>query len=221
MLHKTRGIVFKFFKYRDTSIIAKIYTEEFGLQSYIVNGVRSTKAKSKAAFFQPLTLLDLVVYKKPNTDIQRISEIKCTYPLKNIPYDISKSSIAVFLTEVIYKSIKEDEADALLFNFLDGSIKQFDELDNKNLNFHLIFLIKLTHYLGFGIEDTNQFLHIDNDKTHEQLEKLIAADYQDHIELNNSIRRLILEDLIQFYRKHVDGMSELKSIDVLRTILGK
>ena len=221
MLHKTRGIVFKFFKYRDTSIIAKIYTEEFGLQSYIVNGVRSAKAKSKAAFFQPLTLLDLVVYKKPNTDIQRISEIKCTYPLKNIPYDISKSSIAVFLTEVIYKSIKEDEADALLFNFLDGSIKQFDELDNKNLNFHLIFLIKLTHYLGFGIEDTNQFLHIDNDKTHEQLEKLIAADYQDHIELNNSIRRLILEDLIQFYRKHVDGMSELKSIDVLRTILGK
>ena len=221
MLHKTRGIVFKFFKYRDTSIIAKIYTEEFGLQSYIVNGVRSAKAKSKAAFFQPLTLLDLVVYKKPNTDIQRISEIKCTYPLKNIPYDISKSSIAVFLTEVIYKSIKEDEADALLFNFLDGSIKQFDELDNKNLNFHLIFLIKLTHYLGFGIEDTNQFLHIDNDKTHEQLEKLIAADYHDHIELNNSIRRLILEDLIQFYRKHVDGMSELKSIDVLRTILGK
>lgn len=219
MLHKTRGVVFKFFKYRDTSIIAKIYTEEFGLQSYIVNGVRSAKAKSKAAFFQPLTLLDLVVYKKPNADIQRISEIKCTYPLKNIPFNVTQSSIAVFLTEILYKSIKEDESDTVLFQFLDDSIKRFDSMENNHLNFHLIFLIKLSHYLGFGIEDTNQFLHISDETASKKLEELIEAEYEQSLELNNGLRRLILEDLIQFYKKHVDGMTDLKSLEVLRTIL--
>ncbi len=108
MLHKTRGIVFKYFKYGDTSIIAKVYTEAFGLQSYIVNGARSTKSKGKIAFYQPLTLLDLVVYKKKNSGINRISEVRCSQPLKTIPYEITKSSQGVFLSELLYKCIKED-----------------------------------------------------------------------------------------------------------------
>jgi len=80
MLHKTKGIVLNYIKYSDTSIIAKIYTEAFGLQSYIVNSVRSSKAKNKIALFQPLTLLEMVVYHKNHQGLQRISEMRTAEP---------------------------------------------------------------------------------------------------------------------------------------------
>ena len=84
MLHKTRGIVFRFTKYGETSIIVNIFTELFGLQSYIVNGVRSASAKNKIALYQPLTLLDLVVYHRENVNILRIKEVKCLHAYQTI-----------------------------------------------------------------------------------------------------------------------------------------
>src|SRR6188768_3165830 len=97
MLHKTRGIVFRFTKYGETSIIVNIFTELFGMQSYIVNGVRSKSSKNKIALYQPLTLLDLVVYHRDNANILRIKEIKCLYPYQFIPMDVRKSTIAMFV----------------------------------------------------------------------------------------------------------------------------
>ena len=109
MLHKTKGIVLHFIRYSDTSIIAKIYTEAFGLQSYIVNGVRSKSAKNKIALFQPLTLLDLVVYHKENSTLQRISEMRCAEPYQSIPFKVHKSSIALFTAEILQKTLKFPE----------------------------------------------------------------------------------------------------------------
>ena len=85
MLHKTKGIVIGYIPYRESSIIVKLYTENFGIQSYIENGVRSAKGKNKIALFQPMTLLDVVVYHNDKKDLHRISEIKCTSPLVSIP----------------------------------------------------------------------------------------------------------------------------------------
>src|SRR6187200_113375 len=101
MLHKTRGVVFRFTKYGESSIIVNIFTEMFGLQSYIVNGVRSRTVKSRIALYQPLTLLDLVVYHRENANINRIKEVKCLYPYQSIPTDIKKSALAIFIMEVI------------------------------------------------------------------------------------------------------------------------
>ena len=108
MLHKTRGVVFRFTKYGETSIIVTLFTELFGLQSYIVNGVRSKSGKNKIALFQPLTLLDLVVYHREHANLNRIKEVKCLYPFQSIPTDIKKSALAIFIIEVINKTVKEE-----------------------------------------------------------------------------------------------------------------
>jgi len=118
MLHKTRGIVFRFTKYGETSIIVTIFTELFGLQSYIVNGVRSKSAKGQIALYQPLMLLDLVVYHKENANILRIKEVKCFHQYASLLTDIRKSSQALFLNEIINKAIKEQSHAQDICSFL-------------------------------------------------------------------------------------------------------
>jgi DNA repair protein RecO (recombination protein O) len=107
MLYKTRGIVLSHIKYKETSIIARIFTDAFGSQSYIVNGVRSTNARTKIGLFQPLTLLDLVVYHNSKKEINRISELKPGFTFHSIPFNIKKMAIALFITELLGKTLKE------------------------------------------------------------------------------------------------------------------
>ena len=142
MVFKTKGIVFRFTRFGESSIIVTIFTEQFGLQSYIVNGIRSKTSRSKIALFQPLTLLELVVYHRENANINRIKEVKCLYPYQSIQIDIVKSSVAMFITEVINKSIKEESHVSHLFEFLCSSLITLDTLVENSENFHLVFLIR-------------------------------------------------------------------------------
>lgn len=221
MLHKTRGIVFRFTKYGETSIIVNIFTELFGLQGYIVNGVRSKSGKNKAALFQPLTLLDLVVYHRENANLNRISEVKCLYPYRSIPLDIRKSSIAVFINEVINKSIKEESHAGELCQFIIDSFIALDNLVIGTENFHLIFLLKLSRLLGFGAHNTDEVMGIraTDQETERILGLLIKADYLHSVTLSNSQRRVILDLLLKFYGDHIESFGEMKSIQVLREIM--
>ena len=126
MIHKTRGIVFHAIKYSETSIITKIYTEKFGLQSYIVRGARKPKARLKASLFQPLSLLELEVYYKQKSTLQNIKEARSAHIFTSIPFDVRKSSIVLFLSDVLTKAIKEEETNRELFHYLDSMIRQFD-----------------------------------------------------------------------------------------------
>src|SRR5688572_1874591 len=152
MIHKTRGIVFRFTKYGETSIIVTIFTEVFGLQSYIVNGIRSKTAKNKIALYQPLTLLNLVVYHRENANIERIKEISCFYPYQSLTADIKKSTMAIFITELVNKTIKDESHVQEMFSFLADSFINIDQLSSGYENSHLIFMIKLSRYLGFGAQ---------------------------------------------------------------------
>src|SRR6266581_1556883 len=107
MLHKTRGIVFRFTKYGETSIIVNVFTELFGLQGYIVNGVRSKTNRSTIALYQPLTLLDMVVYHRANANLNRLKEVKCLHPFQSLSMDMKKSAISIFINEVLNKTVKE------------------------------------------------------------------------------------------------------------------
>lgn len=221
MLHKTRGIVFRFTKYGDSSIIVTIFTELFGLQTYIVNGVRSKSAKGKIALFQPLTLLDLIVYYKENANIKRIKEVRCVHQYQTLQTDIRKSSIGLFLNEILNKTVKEESHAAELFEFVFSSLIFLDEQKDNYENFHLLFLIKLSRFLGFGAH------HIDEvtsgrlaDKEEEKLLKvLIDSDYGDTVDISNSHRRTILEILIRYYTTHVESIGEIRSVQVLREIM--
>lgn len=220
MLHKTRGIVFRFTKYGETSIIVTIFTELFGLQSYIVNGVRSKSGKNKIALFQPLTLLDLVVYHREHANISRIKEVKCLYPFQSIPTDIKKSGLAMFLIEMVNKTIKEESHAQELCEFLVRSFITLDQMEEKTENFHLLFLLKLSRYLGFGVHQVNDVLgaRLTSEENEKIILALLKSEYIDSIIMSNNQRREILELILKFFADHIENLSEIKSIQILREI---
>ncbi|HCM75723.1 MAG TPA: DNA repair protein RecO [Cytophagales bacterium] len=219
MLHKTKGIVFRLTPYGETSIIVNIFTEAFGLQSYIVNGVRSKSGKNKIAMYQPLTLLDLVVYHKENAGILRIKEATCAYPYHHMQLDSKKSCIGLFMCEILNKTVKEQAHAGELCNFIFDSLIKLDALDHPE-NFHIIFLIKLSKYLGFG-----PFAKIElgalmlNDEEDDILDQLLVSDYGSMLKLSNGQRRNLLDAFLRFYGSHVDAMGTIKSVQVLREVL--
>jgi DNA repair protein RecO (recombination protein O) len=220
MLHKTRGIVLRFTRYGETSIIVTIFTDTFGLQSYIVNSVRSKTAKQKIALYQPLTLLNLVVYHRENANLERIKEIQVLYPYQSLTADIKKSGIAMFLTEILNKTVKEESHAKDLFDFLSGSLITIDGLEIGYENSHLIFLIKLSKYLGFGPQFVNEIMggRIADEPTEKALAELLKKDFNDPIALTNLQRRNIVDLLLKFYADHLENFGEIRSLAVLREI---
>jgi DNA repair protein RecO (recombination protein O) len=148
MLHASKGIVLHSLKYAETSIIVKIYTELFGIQSYLVRGIRKTGSKIKAGLFQPLTLLDLVVYHREHASLQTIREVRVAVPYQTIPFNISKSSVAIFINELIYKSIREEEPNPDMFVFLWNSCLDLDSTEESVTGFPIRFAVHLMHPLG-------------------------------------------------------------------------
>ncbi len=228
MLYKTKGIVLNFVKYRETSIIVKIFTEKFGLKSYIVNSVRTAKGKgSKVALFQPFTLLDLVVYNRKNRSLHRISEMRVNYPFQSIPYHMTKSTICLFLTEILSKSVQEEEGNSEeLFDFLENSIHFLDEASLHFENFHVQFLIKWSRFLGVSMPSAQEtemqlaehkILYIP-EKTKMYLNQFISAEYGEILTLPSAIRSEILDYILKFYALHLDNFNDIKSLDILRML---
>ncbi len=229
MLHKTRGIIINFIAYRETSIIAKVYTEEFGIQTYIENGVRSSRGRNRMALFQPATLLDLVVYMNPKKDIQRIAEIKCSNPYQTLPYDVLKSSIALFIVEILHKTLKEESENKPLFNFLNQTLTDLDEARIGFENTHLQFLLNFAFYLGFAPQTAKEIgsqfkengiqvvLSPDVENT---LNHFIMGNNYAELNVSRTLRNELLNVLLSFYRLHIENLSEIKSVTVLREVLG-
>ncbi len=228
MLFHTKGIVFSTIKFKETSIIVKIFTRDYGMQSYIINGVRSQRSKGKIAMYQPLSLLDMVVYQKPGKDIQRISEAKFAKTYAQIPFDPFKRTIGIFLTEIFNKILREESENSDVFNFLFHSLEIFDHLTENVSNFHLQLLLKATPYLGFGPANAEDFIHQLSESgfhfttlTGEKklINQLISGNYGDEINLSNNFRREVLDHIIKFYRIHSGNLREIKSLSILKVIL--
>lgn len=221
MLHKTRGIVFRFTKYGESSIIVTIFTELFGIQTYLVNGVRSKSAKGKIALFQPLTLLDLVVYYKENANIKRIKEVKCLHQYQSLAADLRKSTIAIFISEVLNKTVKDESHAQEIFEFLYHALILLDHQQTAVENFHLIFLIKLSRFLGFGAHQSDEILGARMLDPEEEniLKKLLQTDFTEVIPMTNAQRRNVLEAILRFYSLHIESLGEIKSVQVLREVM--
>ena len=240
MIYNTRGIVLRHLKYSETSVIAKIYTERFGLQSYLINGVRSKKATIKVNILQPLSLIDMSVYHKEKSGLQRIREVSSNPPFSSIPYDISKSSIALFIAEILYKSIREEEANTNLFEFLFHSIQILDLTTNNCANFHLLFMLQLTKHLGFypngkysdklNFFDLREGVFLERQPGHPHfipppigayLNLLSETSFEklNQINIKPSHRKKLLEHLIEYYELHLSNMNEVKSHRILETVM--
>lgn len=230
MLQKTRGIALSYIRYRETSIIARVYTEEFGLQSYIVNSVRTARSKNnRIALFQPLTLLDMVVYYKNDRDLHRISEVKTSYPFQSLPFDVAKSTIAMFVTEMLNKVLKEEAGSPPLFGFLIDSVLFLEEARQHYENFHLAFLLKLSFFLGFGPENArefdsqlreNSYPFLPDEEMETALNIMLRQPLGSPVKLARASRNDLLDALVVYYQIHLDSIGEVKSLPVLREVLG-
>ncbi|MFY0600361.1 MAG: DNA repair protein RecO [Cyclobacteriaceae bacterium] len=226
MIVKTRAIVINYIKFQDTSIIVKAFTEDFGISSYIVNGIRSQKSKRSIGFFQPFSLLEMVAYVKSNRDIQRLSEWKSFHPTFNIQQNIYKGTIVLFLSEILGKVLlNESDEHKSLFDFLTRSIVTLDQMEKEVENFHLHFLLKVMPYLGFGISDGDELLHsmelenVYNDPVIiDLISQILKSSVLDKINASGETRFKALETILSYYNHHDIHIGEIKSLKVLHQV---
>jgi DNA repair protein RecO (recombination protein O) len=239
MLSKTNGIVLHTIKFGEISVIVRVYTELFGMQSYILKGARGAKSKNKMNHLAPLTLLEMDVFHKESAHLQYIREMRITHTFSSIPFDIVKSSISLFINEVIFRTVREEEPNPPLFIFLENSIRWFDLVQNNYTNFHLWFMIHFSRYLGFTPHDnysaTNHIFNLREGRYQSIMPE--HSDYIDNplcsslveltetklsdlptIHIPTSIRQDLLPRLVDFYRFHISGMKEINSLQVLHEI---
>lgn len=227
-LKKTRGLVISFIRYRETSIIVKIFTRELGLKSYIINSVRTKGAKSKMAFFQPLTLLDLVVYDKDGVGLNRVSEVKLSKAYEKIPFEHQRSAIAMFIGEVLGKSIYQDYRNEEFFDFLEFAMELLDREEAVLVHFPLVFLWETSRYLGFAPNDAEAFfdelmqeMQLPEELKEEKayLDLIINQSFDCKEKIHAVNRKKLLDHFLMFYTKHLDLQYEWKSVNVLRQIM--
>ena len=220
MVSKTNGIVLNYIKYKETSIISKIYTKEFGLKSYLINGVRTKKGKFNISSFQPLSLLELVVYENKNSQIGRIKELKFDKIYFTNHHVQKKISICLFISEVLLKLITFQVPDKNQFNFVRNSLIELDEVVDNYENFHIIFLIKFSKYLGFEISNISDFPNIkfENELVISFLSEIIISKYSSNIKSTSSVRNKALEIIIVYFREKTELNINFNSNRILKNI---
>lgn len=239
MLHVTKGIVLHYFNYSDNSVIVKIFTQHFGIQSFILKGIHSKRNKAQKAYLQPLSLVELETTIKENKTLHGLKSIRIDTPYQTIPFNVYKSAIAFFIAEILYKIIKEEEPNEVLFDFIQESLLFFDGIQDKFSNFHVVFLAQLTDLFGFQpqIETYQAKSYFDlqdgsfsisqpshpyfiNQIKSELLKCIFETkfDQMDKLVLSNIERKELLTSLLDYYSIHVNSLSNLKSKQVLEEI---
>ena len=239
MIEKTLGIVLRQIKYGDTSLIVHLYTRRWGRMGIVVQGARSRSGKRKTALFQPLTILDLDIYHKSNRELQQVREARNAQPFIHLAADPVKSSIALFLAEILYKVLREEESNLAMFDFITDHLRLLDLAEEGVANFHLYFMIRLTRYLGFYPEDFGDqipaWFNLESGTFQQDkpitglslppgngliLNKLLHCQPSQlgEISLNHSQRSELLEALLRYYRFHLEGFGEVRSLSVLTAL---
>ena len=239
MLEKTLGIVLHTVAYNDKNHIAHLYTEKYGRMSYAIPQTQGRKSKSQRPLFTPFSILDIESDYKPGRDIQKIKEVRPAEILQQIHYDPVKNSIALFLSEFLSRTIREPEANPVFFEFLHQSIKFLDIIEDGKANFHLCFLIRISGFLGFypNIENYRPGDYFDllngiSTSVHPGHAYVLSPDetfgfttlmrmnyYNLHLfRFSRQERIQILDHIIEYFKVHHAGFTQLQSLDVLKTL---
>lgn len=244
MIHKTKGIVLRSVKYGETSLVVTMFTELFGLQSYMVNGVRTVpkKGTAKATFFQPAGILDLVAYHNDFNNLQRLKEFKWAYLYQHVLSDVRKNAVAMFMIELLSKCLKQPETNAELFYFIEDALHHLDEAnDTVTANFPLYFALHLAVFFGFRISDEYSDAHhyldleegtfVEDQPKHphylqdreaaavSHILKVMQPVELEDVALNQETRRRITHALEEYYVLHIPDFGALRTLPVLREIM--
>ena len=237
--YKARGVVLSTVKYGDSGMVVQMLTDRYGRQSYMVQGVRSSRGRgSKMALFQPLFVLSFEGLEPLHGDLHKMREVQNDIVFKSVPYDIRKSTMALFMAEVLYRLVGESEANEPMFDFVYNSVKALDEIEEGVANFHLWFLANLSRYLGYfpGNEhrkgcwfDMREGLYVGTMPLHdytmnpteaELLRDLTECDLEclGEIPLNREQRVTMLSRLVEYYSIHLEAIRSVRSISILQEV---
>jgi len=247
MTHKTKGIVLRSIKYGETSLVVTIYTELFGVQTYMINAIRTTKRSgNKAAMFQPAAMLEMEVYHNEQKSMQRIKEYNWAFLYQHIHSDVIKNSIALYMMELLYKTLKQPETNSNLFYFCEDALIQLDSAE-KNIaaNFALFFSLHLADFFGFRINGSNMenievenlyldlregdfvsqqpvhpnFIQGQNAFVTAELLKMRLPSELEQLKLNQQTRRELLLKFQEYYAMHIHDFGQMKTLLVLHEVL--
>ncbi len=239
MIVKTRGIVLHQLKYNDSGIVVQLYTRKFGRLSFLIRGMGSRNTGKHNVLFQPLFILDLEIYYKESREMQLIKEFSGSYSPADIFSDIKKTSVAIFLGEVLTSILRQESPDEELFGFIEDSIIYFDKRRDNFANFHIAFLAGLSSYLGFepGSRSTRNDLFFDmingvfvtvpplhDNYTNPAISDILAAffstsyDKSMKISLSGAQRNEVLEVLLRYYSIHLPGLKKIRSLEILKEV---
>ena len=238
MYIQTPALVLATIKYGDSGRVLRCYTKEAGLQGYMINSLKSKKAAIKPSMLLPLTQLHLVASNKGKGTLERIREAKVSATYNSIPYDPIKNAIALFMAEVLNRALKEEQPNEAKFEFVITACQLLDELDTVPAHFHVSFLLALSRYLGFypdqasagkglyfdkveGVFQIQQPMHphyLDQPLTSALKALLNAGMADEQTRFPKTVRKALLGEVLSYYKLHVEGFGDLRSIEVLEEL---
>jgi DNA repair protein RecO (recombination protein O) len=239
MIEKTRGIILNQIKYTDSGIIARLYTRMFGRQSFLIRGMRSRKSGKHNILFQPMYILDLEISYKESREMNVLKEFSVSYSPYDIYSDIKKSSVAIFLGEVLTSVLREESSHEEMFDYIEKSIIYFDRCREGYANFHIAFLAGLSSFLGFepGTRENENDSFFDmsngifvpvppvhgnyaNPDVSNILAQVFLASYDNigNITLKGAMRNEVLDTLLRYYSLHLAGLKKINSLEVLKEV---
>ena len=239
MLTKTQAIVLHSLKYGETRLIVDMFTRSQGRQSFIVSIPISVKGKIKKQLFQPLTLLEIESDLRPKLQLQKLSDVRLASPFSSIPFDPNKLSISLFIAEFLYYALRSEQHNEPLFDYIVNSIQWLDAQTDRFANFHLVFLMRLSRFLGFypNLEhyqsgdyfDLRESVFLSTPPVHrdflhpqeaEKIQLMMRMDFPTmHLfRMSHQERNRLLEVSLIYYRLHLPDFPELKSVSVLQEL---
>jgi DNA repair protein RecO (recombination protein O) len=239
MLTKTQAIVLHAIKYGETRLIVDTFTRTNGKLSFIVSIPKSQKAKIKKQYFQPLTILEIEADVRQKVLLQKLKDIRLAVPFCSIPFNPHKLSISLFVAEFLYHALRSEQHNEPLYDYISSSIQWLDSQTDRFANFHLVFLMRLSRFLGFypNLDDYQPGdyfdlresvftpqppVHRDFLYPHEaqRIQLMMRMDYPTmHLfHLSHQERNRLLEVAMTYYRLHLPDFPEMKSITVLQDL---
>ena len=239
MLTKTQAIVLHAIKYGETRLIVDMFTKVFGRQAFIVSIPKTPKGKVKKQFFQPLTILEIETDIRPRQQLQKLHDVRLAAPFASIPFEPDKLAISLFVAEFLYYALRSEQRNELLYEYLENSIVWLDGQQTSFANFHLVFLLRLTRFLGFypNLDDYKNGDYFDlresvfmpmppvhRDFLHpeeaQKVQLMMRMDFPTmHLfRMSHQERNRLLEVSLKYYRLHLPDFPEMKSIEVLQAL---
>ena len=239
MLTKTQAIVLHSIKYGETRLIVDMFTRAYGRLSFIVSLPKTPRSKVKKQYFQPLTMLEIEADVRPKVQLQKVRDVRLSGPFSSIPFDPHKLSISLFVAEFLYHALRGEQQNVPLFDYVSSSILWLDAQQTNFANFHLVFLMRMSRFLGFypnldnyapgDYFDLRESVFLPSPPVHreflmpqeaEKVQLMMRMDFPTmHLfQMSHTERNRLLEVALVYYRLHLPDFPELKSVGVLQEL---